>query len=283
MNCVKDVSQVQCGPTQHSCDKRCLNADHLCDRVRDCEDGSDEDERRCAGTSKYKATNGPKKESTENFRRVFSSSVTKSIAVTASKMTTRTSERIETSTLPSNFSTSRLPPSAATESRRPGELLQKYGFPVTSSSNRTATSSSGTLLGNSTTTPQPSTEVTFMKYLKYKVVEPVKLVEVSGTLKVTQDVSENATVPATTMTPGNSSAVNLKSSSSNIRRMPEKLPNSLHKREAKMDNATMEPLTEEKQQKAEQKPSEDAPIQPVVEELPPVNSVVGVPIKPMNL
>ncbi|VDO66190.1 unnamed protein product [Heligmosomoides polygyrus] len=228
MNCVKDVSQVQCGPTQHS-DKWSQEGEH-----RELQKGLQLKRNEVYSRDCFE-------DDDENIR------------------------------------------AAATESRRPGELLQKYGFPVTSSSNRTATSSSGTLLGNSTTTPQPSTEVTFMKYLKYKVVEPVKLVEVSGTLKVTQDVSENATVPATTMTPGNSSAVNLKSSSSNIRRMPEKLPNSLHKREAKMDNATMEPLTEEKQQKAEQKPSEDAPIQPVVEELPPVNSVVGVPIKPMNL
>ncbi|WKY13678.1 hypothetical protein Q1695_004478 [Nippostrongylus brasiliensis] len=257
-------ASLPCGSFEHSCDNRCLQLARLCDGVVDCRDGSDEGPRRCLdkavirGKLRQSRQKLPEAEAAKNDPTNSSKRPVNRFRL-AKEEDNATTMASQTSAVPSRH----LP---VTQSRNQG--------PVENSKNSSA--SPGVI--SSPTTVVPSVQEESNTQLNYRLIDPIWTNHSTATTKIKNDSVRTTKVPNFAVQPSTRGPANPSSL------LPIKAIVIVHKRE--VSNNTQAD-TQGKKPGGYQHENTGVPLFQAergrqVVSMVPVNSIVGVPIRPMN-
>nr|CDJ81978.1 Low density lipoprotein-receptor domain containing protein [Haemonchus contortus] len=272
MNCYDSDDDVICEPSQYKCDNQCLAPRQLCNGVQDCRDGSDEQADKCLHSDRDPGSSQSLVAKIQVSKNISDGNetepdATKTIPTTASPNLTNTTTVIS-STTTANRTAARVSVSMATPK------AEAYPENTSNSSNRSEIVFEANNVTPIPTTRHQASTVTYLKFLNFSFLEPVNSIVSQKQAQVDWNAPESA----------RQSTARLMAKT--FRSLTTEKPDIVLVRKRREANMTIEgePISKEEEQPTN--PPAPMPIVPqAVEEteLEPVKSVVGVPIKPMNL
>ncbi|VDO78039.1 unnamed protein product [Haemonchus placei] len=254
------------------CDNQCLAPGQLCNGVQDCQDGSDEQADKCLHSDRNRGSSQSLVAKIQVSKNISDGNetepdATKTITTTASPNLTNTTAVTSTTTT-ANRTTARVLVLTATAK---AEIYPENTSKLPNGSEIVFSANNATPLPNM---EHQATTPTYLKFLNFSFLEPVRSIVSQKQAQVDWIVPESARQSTTRLM------------AKTFRSLTTEKPDIGLVRKRREANMTIEgePMSKEEEQPTN--PPAPRPIVPqAVEEteLEPVKSVVGVPIKPMNL